>query len=138
MTAAADYDARLRGFFEQEEGALHLALLGLGEDGHTAGLFGGVRDVPEGRYAVAVERPDGLEGVTVTPEVLRRARHVLFFVAGEGKREVVERLQSAPRSLAAGRAVEGHPSCEVWYTVHRHALEERSGRSGDQTAKGAS
>jgi 6-phosphogluconolactonase len=48
-----------------------LGLLGLGADGHTASLFS-EQDLERarGRYALAVQRPDGMAAVSVTPELL--------------------------------------------------------------------
>lgn len=71
---------------------LHLVLLGVGEDGHTASLFPGRPEVTAAGSAVAVHAapkppPDR---VSLTLEVLREARHVLVLATGEGKRRAVE------------------------------------------------
>ncbi len=68
-----------------------VALLGLGEDGHTASLFPG-SPVESDQPVLAVSadyqgRPAGR--VTLTPVVFNDARHVIFLVAGGGKAEAV-------------------------------------------------
>lgn len=114
VEAASDYHHRLSGFLCQG-GGIPLALLGLGADGHTCGLFSDqdLEDNPD-RLAVPVRRPDGLHGISVTPRLLAAARRIVFMVAGESKRPVLERFAARPADTVAGRAVDAHPAVEVW------------------------
>ena len=93
--AAEDYEAILRGCFDSASGTtFNLALLGIGEDGHTASLFPGYAPVKD-RWAVAVEGPASRpprERITLTPAVLNRAEAVVFMVAGAAKRETLRRV----------------------------------------------
>jgi 6-phosphogluconolactonase len=77
-----------------------LVCLGMGEDGHTAGLFAGpdlqnALDAPKARRAVGV-MPDPMPDdapvarVTLTRAAILSARTVLITLTGDDKREVLE------------------------------------------------
>lgn len=71
---------------------LDLAVLGLGEDGHTASLFPGDAALEEReRFVARVDRPDHPR-LTLTLPVLSSAQVALFLVAGEEKRVALQRL----------------------------------------------
>lgn len=71
---------------------LDLAVLGLGQDGHTASLFPGDPAVDETeRWVVRVERPDRPR-LTLTLPVLSSAPMAMFLVVGESKRDALRRL----------------------------------------------
>jgi 6-phosphogluconolactonase len=87
---------------------LDLALLGMGDDGHTASLFPNSRthiDSP----TLAVEasyqnRP--ANRVTLTPKVLNGSRNIVFLVTGKAKAETLKRVISGnymPAELPAQR-----------------------------------
>lgn len=85
--AARDYEALL-------PPVLDVALIGMGEDGHTASLFPGASALEEReRRVLAVVGPKPPPWrLTLTLPVLRSARKVLNVVAGAGKREAVRRV----------------------------------------------
>ncbi len=112
--AALRYDRDLA-HFVGNGGKIGLGLLGLGADGHTASLFS-ERHIAEAqdRWAIPVQRPDGLNGISVTPRLLREVKRLLFVVSGTGKRAMAERLLKEPSTIPAGLAVSGHPAVELW------------------------
>ena len=92
-----------------------LGLLGLGADGHTASLFS-AQDLERarGRYALSVQRPDGMAAVSVTPDLLATVREPVFVVAGADKAAAVHALTQQDRNLVAWRAVQGCADVELW------------------------
>lgn len=88
---AARYEGTLR-----SHGALDLAVMGMGADGHTASLFpeDSALSEPE-RWVLAVRAPEGTEvrdRLTLTLPALSRVRHVVFLVTGAEKRSTVARV----------------------------------------------
>ena len=112
--AARDYESCLRTLLDSGAG-IGLALLGLGPDGHTASLFR-----PEhlrqsrGHLAIAVQRPDGMQGVSVTPSFLANVAEPLFVVAGSGKHDAIAAFIGQDPNIVALRAVADCPRVELW------------------------
>jgi 6-phosphogluconolactonase len=79
--------------------SLDVALLGLGEDGHTASLFPGHPEVlDEGALCLPVRdapKPPP-ERVTLSLPVLRAARHCLLLATGAGKAAAVAAVLAGP------------------------------------------
>jgi 6-phosphogluconolactonase len=92
-----------------------LGLLGLGADGHTASLFSAA-DLARarGQLAIAVQRPDGMSAVSVTPQLLAQVEELLFVVVADGKGEAIRRLEARDSNLTAWRAVQECPAVELW------------------------
>ncbi len=80
--------------------ALDVALLGLGEDGHTASLFPGHREVRDDGGALCLPVRDAPkpppERVTLSLAVLRAARHCLLLVTGAGKTDALAAVLAGP------------------------------------------
>jgi 6-phosphogluconolactonase len=95
--AARDYEALL-------PPVLDVAVVGLGEDGHTASLFPGASALEEQeRRVLAIVGPKPPPWrLTLTLPVLRATRAVLGVVSGAGKRDAVRRLL-AGEDVPAGR-----------------------------------
>ena len=112
--AARDYERQLAGLLGSGI-RIGLGLLGLGADGHTASLFS-ASDIARGsgRLAVAVQRPDDMSGVSVTPELLAQVAEPLFVVAGADKCDAVRSLLAQDSGLTAWRAVQRCARVELW------------------------
>jgi 6-phosphogluconolactonase len=112
--AAADYGRQLASMLESGV-SITLGLLGLGADGHTASLFNAAHlEQARGRLAIAVQRPDGLQGVSVTPELLSKVAEPLFLVTGADKHAIVEEFLKSDSRLIARQAIAGCPKAEIW------------------------
>ena len=112
--AATDYDQQLTTLLQNGH-EIALGLLGLGPDGHTASLFNAAHLVQaRGRLAIPVQRPDGMQGVSVTPDVLARVRELIFLVAGADKQPIIEAFLRSDSDLTARKAVAGCPRVGLW------------------------
>jgi 6-phosphogluconolactonase len=102
-SASCGYAATLRQI-AGTPAVLDLAHLGLGPDGHTASLVPGdpVLDVTDSD--VALTGPyQGRRRMTLTYPMLNRARAIVWLVTGPEKAEMLARLNTADRSIPAGR-----------------------------------
>lgn len=80
---------------------LDVVHLGLGLDGHTASWPTG-HPVLGARGGLALIGDfNGTRRITVTPPVVNAARNVVWFVPGDAKRSVIDRLVGGDRSLPA-------------------------------------
>ena len=112
--AAADYEQQLASLLESGT-PIVFGLLGLGADGHTASLFSGADlEQARSRLAIAVQRPDGMAGVSVTPRLLEQVQEIVFVVAGPGKERALGALMAGDARLTAWRAVQGCPRVALW------------------------
>lgn len=92
-----------------------LGLLGLGADGHTASLFNASHlEQARGKLAIAVQRPDGLQGISVTPDLLSKVAEPLFLVTGADKHAIVDEFLKSDSRLVARQAIAGCPKAEIW------------------------
>ena len=80
------------------DGRLDLALLGIGDDGHTASLFPGTAALEERERLVVANWVPHLDAyrITLTLPALNRARHVAVLATGADKADAVRRAL-APR-----------------------------------------
>ncbi|MNS43600.1 6-phosphogluconolactonase [compost metagenome] len=115
--AARAYETTLRGLFPDEPWPrFDLALLGVGEDGHTASLFPGSPALDEAASWVVAPWVPHLDAYrfSLSLPAIAHARRLIGLVAGETKapvmREVLEGLSGAP--LPARRVAEAHGHAE--------------------------
>jgi 6-phosphogluconolactonase len=107
--AASRYEEELRAFYGTEcldpgRPLFDVALLGIGDDGHTASLFPGQPTLDETRrWVVAVVGARTEARITLTFPALDSARDVVFLAAGATKRAIVQRVRAGERALPASR-----------------------------------
>lgn len=113
-TAAAAYEQELRDELGGEIPRLDLALLGLGEDGHTASLF---PDDPvldeQTRLCVPVHgtKPP-FDRISLTLPALRAARKSIILAEGAGKAWAIKQLLAGPSSRIPASLLD-HEGAEI-------------------------
>jgi len=122
--AAERYQATLKSLYgadtlRMDRPLLDLTLLGLGPDGHTASLLPGQPVLLENkRWVAPVPHGRPQPRVSLTYPALDSSRIVAFLVAGEEKREILDRVLSGDTSVPAGRI---RPVGEVIWFVDKAA-----------------
>ena len=120
--AAADaYDATLRRVLG-DQGGLTVAVLGVGEDGHTASLFPGQPLDHPGRRAVHTPAPDTSpvrDRITVTRELIADSSTAFFLVTGMKKQDIVVRCLCDVESVLPAAKV--HARDETIWLLDREA-----------------
>ena len=89
-----------------------LLLLGMGADCHIGAMFPGSPALGENESrCAAVDRPDGMKGLTLTPPAMLPARKIFLLVSGGGKAEAVARVihSSDPVEACPARLLAAHP-----------------------------
>ena len=103
--AASDYTKVLLGFSQGNHSwpIFDIAVMGMGEDGHTASLFPGMFDPREDINPVipvyAAYQDRQASRVTLTPLVFNTSRNVIFLVVGEAKAEMLRKALSDQKDL---------------------------------------
>jgi 6-phosphogluconolactonase len=96
--AAREYETELKAFFGHDQPRLDLILLGMGDNGHTASLFPGLRAVHEQQRWVVAEYVGEVSmwRISLTPVVLNLAREAMFLVAGAAKASMLQKVLEGP------------------------------------------
>lgn len=93
---AIRYAKELKKFTEIDNGlpVIHLNLLGLGDDGHTASIFPNSMELLESDQwcAVATHPTSGQKRITLTGKVLNNSEQVVFIATGAGKAQMVKQV----------------------------------------------
>jgi len=92
--AAKKYTEDVEQFFEDDELAFDLVLLGLGDDAHTASLFPQTAVLHDTTPAVKANylKDKQVYRITMNAPLINEARHIAFLVYGESKAEAVRHI----------------------------------------------
>jgi 6-phosphogluconolactonase len=126
---ALAYEETLKRFYgtdalNPKQPLFDVALLGIGDDGHTASLFPGQPALRERRrWAVAVVGARSEPRITVTYPALDSSVHVAFLATGAGKREAIARALAGNRETPAGLV---RPVGKLHWFIDRAASPEEA------------
>lgn len=106
--AAAEYERAIRPLVQR---GFDLEMLGMGEDAHVGAMFPGSPGLETNRLALAVDRPDGMQGVTLTAPAMLSAKRIFVTVTGSKKAAAVARVVNGDEEPAAApaRLLASHP-----------------------------
>jgi 6-phosphogluconolactonase len=106
--AAADYSEEVRAVVPN---GFDLLLLGMGADCHIGAMSPGSPALEASDLCVAVDRTDGMKGLTLTPPAVLPAKKVLLLVSGKAKAEAVARVINGNDPIAdcPARLLADHP-----------------------------
>lgn len=125
--AAAAYEAELRALFTTPTGPpalstgkrFDLVLLGMGDNGHTASLFPGLKAVRENQRWVMEEYVGEVSmwRVTMTPPIINAAAESAFVVVGKDKTTMLKRVLEGPQDPDAlpAQIVVAQSGRVVWF-----------------------
>ena len=89
--------------FEEElsavisDGVFDWIILGMGADGHTASLFPDQTNFADENLAVIAKHPEsGQLRISKTAKLIEQAKRITYLVTGEGKAEILKKIQTTP------------------------------------------
>jgi 6-phosphogluconolactonase len=119
--AARDYERLLRQHVPADADgipAIDVAVMGIGDDAHTASLFPGLPTIDiVDRLVAAVPAHAGLEPrLTVTAPVIEHIRNIFLLVEGAAKRPALERIWATTGDVheTPGRVFRGCKGAVTW------------------------
>ena len=110
---ARRYHDEIQPFFAE---GIDLMLLGMGADCHVGALYPHSDALQVADYCAAVQRPDGLRGLTLTPQAMLAASSIKVLVTGEKKAEALVRVLKGDEEVAKcpARLLLQHPDVTFW------------------------
>ncbi len=106
---------------EIPEGAFDLLVLGVGPDGHIASLFPGtvLLDTKEGAVHTTTDVHAVRDRLTITPQVIMKAKKILVLLSGKEKKRVFDELslQTSNVSLFPAHLLQTHKDVTVYYST---------------------
>lgn len=95
-----------------------IGLLGIGEDGHTAGIFSKKDALSlDKKLAFVTVRPNKMLGISVSNYFIQNIEKIILIAVSNAKTQILEVLFNDPSSIPAGIILNEHQNVEVWTDV---------------------
>lgn len=105
--AALKYEELIKDFFNQNnktDFSFDVILLGIGKDGHTASIFPNTTFEESTLVVPIIQKKAGFSRITMTLNLINRAKNVFFLVVGEEKAKIVKEVINKEKN---------YPACKV-------------------------
>ena len=92
--SAANYESMLRGYFRNSDHTFDIALLGMGEDGHTLSVFPGTeKNLNDKNWAFSVFVPSqNMYRVSLSPLIVNQSKNIAFLIEGTAKSPALKKI----------------------------------------------
>lgn len=92
--SAKQYEKLLHKYFDDNQLTFDLALLGMGDDGHTLSLFPDSENLNDKTSWVKTDNIEhtGMKRITLMPAVINRSCAIVFLVTGKNKAKVLKEI----------------------------------------------
>ena len=95
-----------------------IGLLGIGQDGHTAGIFSNKEALSfDKKLTFVTKRPDEMLGISVSNYFIQNVEKIILVAISNAKKKILEVLFNDPSSIPAGIIFNKHQNIEVWTDV---------------------
>jgi 6-phosphogluconolactonase len=127
--AARDYEETLTRYFSGAAPVFDLALLGIGEDGHTASIFAGSPAITSTRVVMAVTAPsEPSSRLTLTLPVIASGRRVGILVSGAAKASALAEALGPGGAETPAAVLARSASTLVWWVDRQAARHQGAPR----------
>lgn len=100
---AKDYSQLIEANVDSQNGcpSFDIMILGIGEDGHTASLFPGGKELKAEEWCTIAKHPEsGADRVSLSLPVIRNSKKLFYIVRGEEKSDIVQAVLETERPIS--------------------------------------
>ena len=112
-SAAEDYGKKINAVTP-----IKIGLLGIGQDGHTAGIFSNNDAISSNKNPVFItKRPNGMLGISVSNYFIQKIEKIVLLAVSNDKKNILTTLLNNPSAIPAGLILNKHSNVEIWTDV---------------------
>ncbi len=97
---------------------IKIGLLGIGQDGHTAGIFSNKDAISSYKSPTFIsKRPNGILGISVSNYFIQKIEKIILLAVSNNKKDILTTLLNNPTTIPAGLILSKHSNVEIWTDV---------------------